>query len=83
MDTLSDMPWPDESSAQPLEVEAGTLVLFHGLLPHYSPPNRSDKPRHAYTLHVTDGACDYSELNWIQRGEDLPVRGFAQPVGAR
>lgn len=82
MDTLSDMPWPDESSAQPLEVEAGTLVLFHGLLPHYSPPNRSDKPRHAYTLHVTDGACDYSELNWIQRGEDLPVRGFAQPVGA-
>ncbi|MEM1052702.1 MAG: phytanoyl-CoA dioxygenase family protein, partial [Pseudomonadota bacterium] len=65
MDTLSDAPWPEESAAIPLEVAAGTLVLFHGLLPHYSPPNRSDKPRHAYTLHVTDGACAYSDLNWI------------------
>jgi len=76
MDTLSDAPWPDEASAMPLEVKAGTLVLFHGLLPHYSPPNRSDKPRHAYTLHVTDGASEYSELNWIQRRSDFPVRGF-------
>ena len=78
MDTLSEAPWPDETSAMPLEVKAGTLVLFHGLLPHYSPPNRSDKPRHAFTLHVTDGACEYSDINWIQRNEELPVRGFAQ-----
>ncbi|WP_298308380.1 phytanoyl-CoA dioxygenase family protein [uncultured Erythrobacter sp.] len=78
MDTLSETPWPDESSAMPIEVKAGSLVLFHGLLPHYSPLNRSDKPRHAYTLHVTDGACKYSELNWIQRGPELPVRGFAR-----
>jgi len=77
MDTLSETPWPDDASAMPLEVGAGTLVLFHGLLPHYSPPNRSDKPRHAYTLHVTDGVCEYSDLNWIQRGADLPARGFA------
>ena len=77
MDTLSETPWPDDGAAIPLEVKAGTLVLFHGLLPHYSPPNRSEKARHAYTLHVTDGACEYSDLNWIQRGADLPVRGFA------
>jgi hypothetical protein len=32
------------------------LVCFHGLLPHYSAPNRSPISRHAYTLHVTDGA---------------------------
>lgn len=76
MDDLSDDPWPDDTGAMPLEVKAGTLVLFHGLLPHYSPPNRSDKPRHAFTLHVTDGACDYSKLNWIQRSPDFPVRGF-------
>lgn len=76
MDTLSDTPWPDDASAKPLEVKAGTLVLFHGLLPHYSPPNRSDKPRHAYTLHVTDGECEYSDLNWIQRSDAFPVRGF-------
>ena len=78
MDTLSAEPWPDDTAAMPLEVKAGTLVLFHGLLPHYSPPNRSDKPRHAYTLHVTDGACEYSDLNWIQRGAEFPVRGFAK-----
>lgn len=77
MDTLSDTPWPDEASAVPLEVKAGTLVLFHGLLPHYSPPNRSDRPRHAFTLHVTDGAAQYSDLNWIQRGPEFPVNGFA------
>ena len=76
MDTLSDAPWPDDRSAKPLEVKAGSLVLFHGLLPHYSPSNRSDKARHAYTLHVCDGVADYSELNWIQRGAEFPVRGF-------
>lgn len=80
MDTLSDAPWPEDAAAAPLEVKAGTLVLFHGLLPHYSPPNRSDKPRHAFTLHVTDGACEYSDLNWIQRGGHLPVRGFAGAI---
>ena len=76
MDTLSDAPWPEDSAAKPLEVKAGSLVLFHGLLPHYSPANRSDKARHAYTLHVCDGAAEYSDLNWIQRGAELPVRGF-------
>lgn len=76
MDTLSDAPWPGDDAAIPLEVKAGTLVLFHGLLPHYSPPNRSDKPRHAFTLHVTDGECEYSDLNWIQRTPDFPARGF-------
>jgi len=76
MDTLSEAPWPDDTSAKPLEVKTGSLVLFHGLLPHYSPSNRSEKARHAYTLHVCDGAADYSELNWIQRGAELPARGF-------
>jgi len=77
MDTLSDVPWPSDSAAKPLEVEAGTLVMLHGLLPHYSPPNRSDKARHAFTLHVCDGAAKYSPLNWIQRPDVFPARGFA------
>jgi phytanoyl-CoA hydroxylase len=34
-------PWPDDSTAVPLEARAGSLVCFHGLLPHYSAPNRS------------------------------------------
>jgi phytanoyl-CoA hydroxylase len=76
MEKLSDMAWPDDSTAVSLECKAGSLVIFHGLLPHYSAPNRSAVSRHAYTLHVTDGATAYSPRNWIQRDERLPVRGF-------
>ena len=76
MEKLSDLAWPDNSTAVPLECKAGSLVMFHGLLPHYSAPNRSAFSRHAYTLHVTDGATAYSPQNWIQRDERLPVRGF-------
>ena len=73
---LDATPWPDSNTAVPLEVEAGTLVVFHGLLPHYSAPNRSPISRHAYTLHVTDARTAYAPTNWIQRGADFPVRGF-------
>lgn len=76
MEKLDGMPWPDDSVAVPLEAAAGSLVCFHGLLPHYSAPNRSPVSRHAYTLHATDGRTEYSPQNWIQRGADFPVRGF-------
>ena len=69
-------PWPTLDSAVPVEVKAGALVVFHSRLPHYSAPNRSNRPRHAYTLHVTDGAATYAAENWLQRGDALPVRGF-------
>lgn len=55
----------------------GTLVCLHGLLPHTSAANRSAMSRQAYSLHITDGRADYSPLNWLQRGPDLPVRGLA------
>ncbi|WP_234030442.1 phytanoyl-CoA dioxygenase family protein [Undibacterium sp. 14-3-2] len=76
VEKLDATPWPDDSTAVPLEVKAGSLVCFHGLLPHYSAPNRSPVSRHAYTLHVTDGATHYSPQNWIQRDASFPVRGF-------
>ena len=76
MQKLDDTPWPSGDSALPVPVSAGALIVFHGLLPHYSAPNRSAHSRHAYTLHVTDASTDYSPRNWIQRGADLPVRGF-------
>lgn len=76
VEKLDATPWPDDSTAVPLEVKAGSLVCFHGLLPHYSAPNRSPVSRHAYTLHVTDGATHYSPQNWIQRDASIPVRGF-------
>lgn len=76
MEKLSDMPWPDDSTAVPLEAAAGSLVCFHGLLPHYSAPNRSPVSRHAYTLHATDAISSYSPQNWIQRDAAFPARGF-------
>jgi phytanoyl-CoA hydroxylase len=76
MEKLDDTPWPDDSVAVPLEAQAGSLVCFHGLLPHYSAPNRSSVSRHAYTLHATDGRTAYSPHNWIQRDASFPPRGF-------
>jgi phytanoyl-CoA hydroxylase len=78
METLDATPWPDDAVAVPVEVQAGTLVCFHGLLPHYSAPNRSAHSRHAYTLHATDGSSVYSPANWLQR-TTLPLRGFDGP----
>ena len=76
MDKLPAPPWPGMQDAAALPVPAGTLVVFHGLLPHCSAANRSPKSRLAYTLHVTDASADYSKLNWLQRGPALPVRGL-------
>ncbi len=73
---LDATPWPSLREAQPLEVSAGTLVVFHGLLPHYSGPNRSGHSRHAYTLHATDARAAYATSNWLQRSRALPPRGF-------
>ena len=77
MQALDATPWPDTRTAQALPVAAGTLVVFHGLLPHCSAANRSPQSRLAYTLHVTDASASYSPLNWLQRSAGLPVRGLA------
>ena len=76
IESLDATPWPGSNSAIPLEVAAGTLVVFHGLLPHYSAPNRSAVSRHAYTLHATDALARYSPRNWLQRKAAFPPRGF-------
>ncbi len=68
-------PWP-EGKLQPLEVNKGTLIVLHGVLPHLSRENRSTKSRHAYTLHVIDAASDYPANNWLQRSAGMPLRGF-------
>ena len=72
---LDPTPLPTEGLV-PLEVERGSLVVLHGLLPHWSAPNRSMASRHAYALHVIDGETNYSHDNWLQRGCDTPLRGF-------
>ena len=74
-ETLDETPWPEERRVV-AEVPAGTLVVFDGRTPHISDANRSSRSRHAYTLHVIDRECHYPRDNWLQRGEELPLRGF-------
>lgn len=72
---LDATPWSDGPRVA-LEARRGSLVVIHGLLPHFSGANQSERSRHAYTLHVIDGACRYPADNWLNRGPDLPLRGF-------
>lgn len=77
MERLDSTPWPSPGeSAVPVEARAGALVAFHGLLPHYSAPNRSHRSRHAYTLHAVDARAHYAPENWLQREAAFPARGF-------
>jgi len=73
--TLDEAPLPAApADLVPLEVPAGTLVVLHGLLPHWSDINRSPISRHAYTLHCISGTAEYPEWNWLQRPADMPLR---------
>jgi phytanoyl-CoA hydroxylase len=74
-EVLDDSAWPEEN-LQALEVEKGSLIVLHPLLPHLSRENKSAKSRHAYTLHVIDAATDYPASNWLQRSSEMPLRGF-------
>jgi len=74
-DTLDASPYPDGPKVA-LSAKKGSLVLLHGLLPHWSGPNRSTRSRHAYTLHVIDGAARYLDDNWLKRGPTMTLRGF-------
>ncbi len=71
-ETLPGAPIFDESKSVPIEVQAGTLVVLHGALPHYSAANRSQKSRYAYTLHVISGTALYPEDNWLIKSSQKP-----------
>jgi phytanoyl-CoA hydroxylase len=75
MVTLDPAPLPSDGLV-PLPASKGTLVLLHGSLPHRSGPNLSDRSRHAFALHLIDGACRHSPDNWLRRGANMPLRGF-------
>lgn len=67
---------PDFSALQlePLEVAAGTLVVLHGSNVHGSSANTSPQSRHAYSMHVVEGAPGTAWLpdNWLQRPAGQP-----------
>ena len=73
MEELSKEPFPETDTF--VEVKKGSLVLLHGRLPHYSCENKSEKSRHAYTLHVIEGKYKYLDYNWLQR-PNLKLTGF-------
>jgi len=75
VETLSDTPFEEDKKVA-LPAPKGTVLVFGGLFPHMSSANRSEKSRHAYTLHVIDGTADYPADNWLKRPESLPLRGF-------
>lgn len=72
---LDEAPWQMDELV-PLEVAKGTLIVLDGLLPHLSRANTSSRSRHAYTLHVIDSHSRYPAENWLQRGAEMPPRGF-------
>ena len=72
MEVLDDSPYPEDGLV-PLEAAAGTLIVLDGALPHRSGPNRSNRSRHAYTLHVIERGAAYPADNWLQR-PGLPLR---------
>ncbi|MEO7331982.1 MAG: phytanoyl-CoA dioxygenase family protein [Minicystis sp.] len=77
---LDPTPFPEprpENGYVPLVAAKGTLIVLHGLLPHLSGPNTSDRSRHAYTFHVVDGAAHYPADNWLRRDPQRPARGFS------
>jgi len=80
MEQLDPTPLPT-AGLVPLEAETGDLVVLHGQLPHRSAANRSPRSRQAYTLHLIDGTAAYSADNWLQRGPEMPLRGFSWAAG--
>ncbi|GAB4820617.1 hypothetical protein N2152v2_007663 [Parachlorella kessleri] len=58
----------------PVEAPAGTLVVIHGEVLHMSKENTSPVSRHAYTVHLVEGApgVTWSPENWLHRSSDFP-----------
>ena len=64
---LDDTPWPAAGEGVALEVPAGSVVLFHDHMPHYSSQNTSPRSRHAFTMHCAPAGARWSASNWLQR----------------
>jgi phytanoyl-CoA hydroxylase len=73
MRVLGDVTWED-GPLVPLPVKKGAVILLDGLVPHLSKQNRSERSRHAYTLHAVSAESAYPETNWLRRA--MPARGF-------
>ncbi|KAL4457864.1 hypothetical protein ABPG75_012729 [Micractinium tetrahymenae] len=72
----ADSPSFEDSQFVPVEVKAGSLVLLHGANVHRSGENTGPQSRHAYAMHVVEGAPGYAwhSDNWLQRREGMPFQ---------
>ena len=52
------------------------VILLHGLLPPLSYATRTERSRHAYSLHLIDATAEYPDDNWLRRGPEMPLKGF-------
>lgn len=61
----------DLSRAVPIECPAGTLVLLHGHVLHFSGENTSAASRHSYASHYVEGGkgLRWAGDNWLQRAD--------------
>eukprot|EP00923_Selenidium_pygospionis_P039053 GHVN01067971.1.p1 GENE.GHVN01067971.1~~GHVN01067971.1.p1 ORF type:complete len:304 (+),score=32.31 GHVN01067971.1:67-978(+) len=66
----NDVDW-NLDGAVPLEVPEGSVVLINGRTVHYSELNKSEKSRHAYTLHIVEKENKWLKTNWLQRPNRL------------
>lgn len=64
----------DLSKQVPLPVKAGSLVVLHGAVLHMSHENVSERSRHAFSVHVIEGAdgVTWAPENWMQRTAEFP-----------
>ena len=66
-----EMPF-DVEGAVPLLTPAGSLVLLHHAVVHFSHANTSEQSRYAYSIHVVDGTAEWVKDNWLQRESGTP-----------
>lgn len=78
---LEPVTW-DISTAVPLVIPKGSLVVLHNALVHFSNENNSEVSRHAYSIHIVDGkeGVEYPADNWLQRPAEFPVREITNRV---
>ena len=65
--TIDDNAWPAPGEGQPVEIPAGSVLVFSDRMPHYSSANRSERSRQAFTLHFSEDDALWSSRNWLQR----------------
>ena len=75
IEVLDDREWPKQASIA-IEAYRGTVIILHGQFAHGSGPNRSDRSREAYSLHIIDGGCTYPADNWLKWTPENQILGF-------